>query len=75
MGRRGCSETREVVMIARKEREREEVVGVLTNGVTWRRSYGDGHMMMLNRGGRWCFDGEMIPGVRMRDWSRGWCGG
>jgi hypothetical protein len=32
--------------------EREEVVSVLTNDATWRRSYGDGHTMMLNRGDR-----------------------
>jgi hypothetical protein len=50
-------------------KEREEVVGVLTIGVTWRRSYEDDHMMTLNRGGRWCSDGEMVPRAR-RDWSR-----
>jgi hypothetical protein len=55
-------------MIARRERER--VIGVLTNGATWRQSCGDDHSMMLNRGSRWCFDGEMVPGVRCRDWSR-----
>jgi hypothetical protein len=27
-------------------------------------------MTMLNRVDRWCSDGEMIPGMRMRDWSR-----
>jgi hypothetical protein len=57
-GRRDSSE---------REREREEVVEVLTNGGAWRRSCGDGHMMTLNRGGRWCFDGEMIPSARRRD--------
>jgi hypothetical protein len=28
--------------------------------------------MALNRGGKWCSDGEMVPGVRRRDWS--WVG-
>jgi hypothetical protein len=51
--------------------EREEVVRVLTNGTTWRRSCGDGHTMTLNRGDRWCSDGEMILSTRMRYWSRG----
>jgi hypothetical protein len=41
MGQRGRSGAREVVVIAR--REREEVVGVLTNDAKWRRSCGDGH--------------------------------
>jgi hypothetical protein len=59
------SEAREVVVIA--QREREEVVGVLTNDATCRRSYGDGHTMVLNRGGRWCSDGEMVSGVKKRD--------
>jgi hypothetical protein len=27
--------------------------------------------MTLNRGGQWCSDGEMVPDVRRRDWSRG----
>jgi hypothetical protein len=80
MGRRDCSGAREVIVIAQREREREreeeeEVVRVLTNGATWRRSCGDGHTTTLNRGGRWCSDGEMVPGVRRRDWSRGGCGG
>jgi hypothetical protein len=48
-------------------REGVEVAEVLTNGATWRRSYRDGHMTTLNRGGRWCSDGEMILGVRRRD--------
>jgi hypothetical protein len=39
-------------MIAQREREREEVVRVLTNDATWRQSYGDGHMTVLNRGGQ-----------------------
>jgi hypothetical protein len=59
----------EVIMIA--QREREEIVGVLTNCVTWRWSYGDGHTTMLNRGGRWCSDGEIVPGVRRGYKSRG----
>jgi hypothetical protein len=25
-------------------------------------------------GGRWFSDGEMVPGARRRDWSRGGCG-
>jgi hypothetical protein len=28
-----------------------------------------------NKGGRWCSDGEMVPGVRGGDWSRGGCSG
>jgi hypothetical protein len=56
------------------EREREEVDRVLNNGATWRRRCGDGHMMALNRGGQWSFDGEMVLGAR-RDWSQGGCGG
>jgi hypothetical protein len=76
MGRGGCSGAQEVVVIAQRERERErdEVVGVLTNGATWRRSCGDGHTTTLNRGGRWCSDGEMVLSAR-RDWSWGGCGG
>jgi hypothetical protein len=59
MGWRGHSIAQEVVVIAWKEREREReyVIGVLTIGATWRRSYEDGHTTVLNRGGRWCFDG------------------
>jgi hypothetical protein len=56
-----------------KRREREEFVRVLTNGVSWRRSHGDGHTMTLNKGERWCSDGEMVPYVRKM--SRGGCGG
>jgi hypothetical protein len=52
--------------------EREEVIGVLTNDSTWRRSCGDDHMTALNRGGKWCSDGEMVSGVRRRNWSRRW---
>jgi hypothetical protein len=33
------------------EREREEVIGVLTNGATWRRSCRDGHTMATLGGG------------------------
>jgi hypothetical protein len=66
-GRRDSSELR--------EREREEVVRALTNGTAWRWSCGDGHTTALNRGGRWCTDGEIVPDVRRRDWSRGGCGG
>jgi hypothetical protein len=73
VGRRGHSIAREVVMIAWKERE--EVVGVLTIGATWRQSYKDGHTMTLNKDGRWCSNGEMVPGARRRDWSRGGCSG
>jgi hypothetical protein len=64
---------REVIVIGR--REREEVVGVLTNGATWRRSCRDNHTTALNRSGRWCSDGEMVLGTRRRDWSRGGCDG
>jgi hypothetical protein len=39
-------------VIARKEREREEVIGILINDATWRRSYEEGHTAVLNRGGR-----------------------
>jgi hypothetical protein len=67
MGRRGHSIAQEVVVIAWKERE--EVVGVLTIGVTWRRSYEDGHMTALNRGGRWCSDEKMVLDAGTRDWS------
>jgi hypothetical protein len=75
MGQGGCSRAQKVVVIAEREREREEVVRVLTNDATWRGSYGDGHTKALNRGNRWCSDGEMVPGARRRDWSRGGCGG
>jgi hypothetical protein len=75
MGRRGCFRAREVVVIPRREiegeEEKEEVVRLLTNGATWRRSCGDDHTTVLNRGSRWCSDGEMVLGVRMRDWSQG----
>jgi hypothetical protein len=49
MERRGHSRALEVVVIA--WREREEIVEVLTNDATWRRSCGDGHTIALNRGG------------------------
>jgi hypothetical protein len=65
MGRRDSSRAQEVVVIA--QREREEVVGVLTNDITWRWSCGDGYTMTLNKGGRWCFDGDMVSGAR-RNW-------
>jgi hypothetical protein len=55
--------------------EREEVIGVLTNDVTWRWSCENGQTTSLNRGGRWCSDGEMVSGVRRKDWSRGGCDG
>jgi hypothetical protein len=71
MERRGRSGAREVIMIAQREREREEVIRVLTNGTTWRWSCGDDHTTALNRGGRWCFDGDMVSGARRRDWSQG----
>jgi hypothetical protein len=57
------------------EREREEVIGVLTNGATWWRGCRDGRAMMFNRGGRWCSDGEMVLGARRGDWSQGGCDG
>jgi hypothetical protein len=62
MGQRGRSEAQEVIVVAQRERERERVIGVLTNDVTWRWSYGDGHTTAINRGGRWCSDGEMVLG-------------
>jgi hypothetical protein len=52
MERRGHSGAREVIVIAQINREREEVIGVLINGATWRQSYGDDHTTTLNRGGR-----------------------
>jgi hypothetical protein len=63
-------------MIARREREREreEVIEVLTNDATWRWSCGDGHTTPLNKGDQWCSDGEMVPNAR-RDWSWVDCGG
>jgi hypothetical protein len=42
-------------------REREEVIGVLSNDATWRR--------------RWPHDGQVASGATMRDWSWGGCGG
>jgi hypothetical protein len=38
MGWCGRSGAWEVVMIAQREREREEIIGVLTNDATWRRT-------------------------------------
>jgi hypothetical protein len=49
MGRPGRSRAWEVIMIT--QREREEVIGVLTNDATWRQSCGDDYMTTLNRGG------------------------
>jgi hypothetical protein len=65
----GRSGAREVIVIA--WREREEVVGVLTNGATLRWSYGDGHTIVLNKVSRWCSDDEMVPDTRRRGWSWG----
>jgi hypothetical protein len=59
---------------SKREREREDIVGVLTNVASWSLSCGDGHTTVLNRGGRWFSDWEMVPGVR-RYWSRGGCSG
>jgi hypothetical protein len=76
MGRRSRSEARVVAVIAQREREREEeVLDLLTNGATWRRSYVDDHTTALNRGSWWCSIGEIISGARRRDWSRTGCGG
>jgi hypothetical protein len=61
IGRHGRFEAREAVMIT--WREREEVIGVFINSDTWRRSFEDGHTTVLNRGGRWCSDGDMVLGV------------
>jgi hypothetical protein len=47
MGQCGRSGAQEVVVIARGEREREEVIRVLTNGATCRQSCGDGHMIKV----------------------------
>jgi hypothetical protein len=54
-------------------REREEVVRFppmtpLRGGV-------DGHMTELNKGDWLCSDGEMVLGVRRKDWSRSGHGG
>jgi hypothetical protein len=57
------------------QREREKGVRVLTNGATSRWSYIDGHMTVLNKGGRCFSNREMVPGARRRDWSWGECGG
>jgi hypothetical protein len=70
MGQRDRSGARKVIMIAQREREREEVIEVLTNGATWRRSCGDGHTTGLNRGGQWCSNVEVVLGTSRRDWSR-----
>jgi hypothetical protein len=59
MGRRGRFGAWEVVVIA--QREREVIVGVLTNSATWRQSCGDGHMMTLNRGGVGAVDNVGAP--------------
>jgi hypothetical protein len=67
MGRRDHSRALEVIVIA--QRKREEVIGLLTNDTTCRWSCGDGHTMALNRGSRWCFDGEIVLGARRRDWT------
>jgi hypothetical protein len=76
MGQHGRSGARQVIVTAQREREKEEeVIEVLTNDATWRQSCGDSHPTMLNKGGRWCSDREMVPDVRRRDWSWGGCGG
>jgi hypothetical protein len=49
-GSGGCRDSLE------REREGYEVVGVFTNGATWRWSYGDDHMTVLHRCGWWCSD-------------------
>jgi hypothetical protein len=36
---------------------------------------GDGRTTTLNRGDRWCSDGDMVLDVRRRDWSWGECNG
>jgi hypothetical protein len=52
--------------LAQRERERERrssrfpPMGPLGGGA-------DGHMMVFNRSGWWCSDGEMVLGVRRRD--------
>jgi hypothetical protein len=52
MGQHDRSKAREVVVIAQREREREEVIRILTNDANWRWSCGDGHTTTLNRGAR-----------------------
>jgi hypothetical protein len=79
MGQHGRFRAREFVMIdwregeEEREREREEIVGVLISGASWRQICRDGHTIALIRGGRWCSDGEMVPNVRRM--SRGGCSG
>jgi hypothetical protein len=46
------------------KREREEVIGVITNDATYRRSCGDGYTTVLNRGGRGAPMGRWL-------WARG----
>jgi hypothetical protein len=60
MGRCGRSGAQEVIVIAWRG---EEVVGVLTNDATWRRSFRDGHTTVLNRDDWWCSNGDMVPGM------------
>jgi hypothetical protein len=73
-GSSGCCDSSERERERERERE-EEVLDLLTNGATWRRSYVDDHTTALNRGSWWCSIGEIISGARRRDWSRTGCGG
>jgi hypothetical protein len=62
MGQHGHSGVREVIVIAQRGREREEVIRVLTNSTTWRRSCENGHTTTLNR--------EAVGGAPMGRWFR-----
>jgi hypothetical protein len=52
------------------EREGERRSSRFSNGATCRRSCGDDHTTVFNRGDRWCSDGEVISSA-MRDCSQG----
>jgi hypothetical protein len=60
MGRRGRSGSQEFVVIAWKERERRLF------RLSPMAPLGDDHTTTLNRGGRWCSDGEMVLGAWRR---------
>jgi hypothetical protein len=73
MGRRGHFEAREVIIIVQREREKMSSGFSPMTPLRW--SCRDSHTTMLNRGGQWCSDGEIVSDVRGRDWSRGGYGG
>jgi hypothetical protein len=64
MGQCSRSGAREVIVIV----QREDIVGLLTNDTTWRRSCGDSHTTVINRGDWWCSDGKIVSHIRRRDW-------